>query len=49
MVKCNKKEMLPSDEQPAFWASSGHVQIPVFALKTRPAGHVIILNWPSTQ
>jgi len=34
---------IPSDEHPVRPASSAHVQIPVFGLKTRPAGHVYIL------
>lgn len=40
---------LPCDEHPFFLASSGHVQMPVFSLYTKPAGHVIALNLPSTQ
>jgi len=40
---------LPSEEQPFFLASSGHVQMPVFSLYTRPSGHEIMLNLPSTQ
>jgi len=40
---------LPCDEHPFFLASSGHVQMPDFSLYTKPPGHVIALNLPSTQ